>query len=194
MASHPPGHEPFAPTTVDSARDDGERMYAKYMASKTHIPSKAKVDHIKSEPSDLNGDILRIVPINTQARRAFDSLVRLKEAGKLHEAHAQHLHVTGMAPLDPCSDDALIESGVTTDEALSDHEARQRIVHRGYFRVRFNLPKVSKAPVWFIGKGSGRLFGPSRNVDILLAAPGSKDACGVRAAHTYLDIHRTSGA
>ncbi|KAI4283743.1 MAG: hypothetical protein L6R38_001957 [Xanthoria sp. 2 TBL-2021] len=45
-----------------------------------------------------------------------------------------------------------------------------------------------------LGRGSGKKFGPSRNVDILLAAPKSKEAHGLRAAHAYLKIHQHSGA
>ncbi|KAL8865517.1 MAG: hypothetical protein Q9198_009287, partial [Flavoplaca austrocitrina] len=44
-----------------------------------------------------------------------------------------------------------------------------------------------------IGKGSGRKFGPTRNVDILLAAPGSGVAPNVRAIHAFLTLHAESG-
>lgn len=44
-----------------------------------------------------------------------------------------------------------------------------------------------------IGKGSGKKYGPTRNVDILLAAPGSGLAPNARAIHAYLALHAESG-
>ncbi|KAL8724728.1 MAG: hypothetical protein Q9166_007789 [cf. Caloplaca sp. 2 TL-2023] len=101
-----------------------------------------------------------------------------------------------MGSLSRNSDHASRDSDVTTDEAQSDDQglSSQRIVHEGYFRVSFDLPSLSEKPVWVIGKGSGKKFGPSRNVDILLAAPRSKDAYGLRAAYAFLYIHPSPGA
>lgn len=45
-----------------------------------------------------------------------------------------------------------------------------------------------------LGRGSGKRHGPSRNVDILLAVPKSKEARGLRATHAYFEIHQYSGA
>ena len=44
-----------------------------------------------------------------------------------------------------------------------------------------------------VGKGSGKSKIPSRNVDILLAAPRSKVAQRLHAAHVYLQLHPDSG-
>ncbi|KAI4226459.1 MAG: hypothetical protein L6R36_003149 [Xanthoria steineri] len=45
-----------------------------------------------------------------------------------------------------------------------------------------------------ISRGSGQKFGPTRNVDIILIAPGTKGFPGLTAAHVYLGIHPSSGA
>ncbi|KAL8836721.1 MAG: hypothetical protein Q9176_006142 [Flavoplaca citrina] len=84
------------------------------------------------------------------------------------------------------------ESGVTTDE---DNRtlSLSRPVYQGYYSVRLSLLRVAPAPSWIIGKGSGRKFGPTRNVDILLAAPGSGVAPNVRAIHAFLTLHAESG-
>ncbi|KAL8705367.1 MAG: hypothetical protein Q9201_001523 [Fulgogasparrea decipioides] len=172
-----------APTEVDSAVGH-HTSYAQDEASQAQAVQIAGIEHERS-----NDDILRLIPLNTEARRAFDSVVLLDKAGKLDEIHSQHLQVTGTAPLSRTVD--LVDSDATTEEASSGSEspASQRMVNTGYFRVRFN-----KRPVWVIGKGPGKKSLTSRNVDILLAAPGSKDAHGLRAAHAYLRLHHESGA
>ncbi|KAL8768230.1 MAG: hypothetical protein Q9209_005460 [Squamulea sp. 1 TL-2023] len=184
--AHQSDHEILPPTEADSACDDNERLSAEHEDSLHQRDEQGSPD-----------DILRLIPLNTEARRAFDSVVRLNKDGRLHEVHAQYIQVIGTRPLDCDADHATArDSDVTTDEAQSDDQglSSQRIVHAGYFRVRFDLPSVSEKPIWVMGKGSEKKFGPMRNVDILLAAPRSEDALGLRAAHAYLQIHPTSGA
>ncbi|KAL8837767.1 MAG: hypothetical protein Q9170_002385 [Blastenia crenularia] len=192
-------HDQFPPTEVDSAWNDVDRLNAKHEAFKAPKSSEAVpdagIERESPEAPIINDDILRLIPLNTEARRAFDSVVLLEKAGKLDEIHAQHIQVTGTGPLSCTSDDALTDGEMTTEEAPSDIGGLpiQRTVHNGYFRVRFDLPAVSQRPVWVIGKGSSKKKISSRNVDILLAAPGSKDAYGLRAAHAFLQLHRESG-
>ncbi|KAL8712077.1 MAG: hypothetical protein Q9220_003510 [cf. Caloplaca sp. 1 TL-2023] len=45
-----------------------------------------------------------------------------------------------------------------------------------------------------IGRGSGQKFGPTRNVDIILVAPGTTGFPGLAAAHVFLGMHADSGA
>ena len=45
-----------------------------------------------------------------------------------------------------------------------------------------------------IGRGSGQKFGPIRNVDIILVAPGTTGFPGLAAAHVFLGMHAESGA
>ncbi|KAL9596724.1 MAG: hypothetical protein Q9179_004525 [Wetmoreana sp. 5 TL-2023] len=191
--AQPPDHDQSPPTEADSACDDNDRLYAKYEASKAIFKQQDE----QADPEASHGDILRLISLNTQARRAFDSVARLNKDGGLNEVHAQHVHITGKGTLSrDSSDRAPKESDVTTDEAQSDDQgfSSKRIVYEGYFRVRFDLPAVSQNPVWVIGKGSEKKFGPTRNVDILLAAPRSEDARGLRAVHAYLGMHLKSGA
>ncbi|KAL8710658.1 MAG: hypothetical protein Q9220_004882 [cf. Caloplaca sp. 1 TL-2023] len=180
MASHK-SHDSSATTELASSPDNETSQGAQIDAA------------VSSTGPVTSGDFLRLIPANTQARRAFDGVVRLQKAGNLDDLHAQHLQVTGMRPLSHIIDE---ESDTTSDEgnvAMADSQG-QRMLHEGYFRVGFHLPKVSKNPAWIMGRGSGKQKLPARNVDILLAAPGSEDARGLRAAHALLHLHGESGA
>ncbi|KAL8727248.1 MAG: hypothetical protein Q9166_006167 [cf. Caloplaca sp. 2 TL-2023] len=180
-------------TEVDPDRDDPEKMYSKYMAaaaraSASQIPAGRDIPAASEEIGTQ--DILRLIPLNFEAKRAFDSVVQLKKDGKLLENHAQFLHVIG-----PVSADHTLRrnSDETTDEPSSDDQSAisQAITYEGYFRIRWRLPVVTQGPKWVIGRGSQKKFGPSRNVDILLAASGTH---GLHAAHAFLDMHKHSGA
>lgn len=52
---------------------------------------------------DETQDILRIIPTNIEARKAFDTIVRLDKEGRLHQHHARYVRVTGRAPVDHIS-------------------------------------------------------------------------------------------
>lgn len=143
-------------------------------------------------PKSFSGDILRVIPLNTEARRAFDGVVQLNKNGALDQLHAQYLEVTGSHPLNRTSKHVPFDSDETTEEEAEASD--EVIVNEGFFRVRFRLPSVSERPRWVLGRGSCRKFGPSRNVDILLAAPGTKEARGLRPAHARLELHQNSGA
>ncbi|KAL8938749.1 MAG: hypothetical protein Q9216_003721 [Gyalolechia sp. 2 TL-2023] len=153
------------------------------------MTSNREEDFVTPGSKGFSVDILRVVPFNTEARRAFDSVVRLDKDGELDRLHAQYLEVTGSGPLNRTSKLVPNDSDETTDDVESD----QVIINEGFFKVRFRLTAVSKRPRWVLGRGSGKKFGPSRNVDILLAAPRCKDARGLRPAHAHLEIHQDSG-
>lgn len=142
------GHEQPAPANVNSARDDDDRLYAKYEAPKaiTHRQNEQESPDVIT----IHDDILRLIPLNIQARRAFDSVVRLDKDGRLNRTHAQYIQITGTGPLSRILAQAAKESDVTTDEVESDDQSlsSQRTVHEGYFRVRFDLSAVSERPVW----------------------------------------------
>ncbi|KAL8727250.1 MAG: hypothetical protein Q9166_006169 [cf. Caloplaca sp. 2 TL-2023] len=199
--THPSTEDFCPPIEVDSARDDSERLHTKLKAARAHNPVPHDTSELATsdgssrqdppQPSEEVQDILRIIPLNTEARRAFHSVAQSAKEGSLDPLHAQYLCITGKRPLGYHSDDARNDSGETTDEAPSEPPV---MVHAGYYRVHFALPAVSKGPTWIIGRGSGQKFGPTRNVDILLIAPGTKGFPGLVAAHIYLGIHPDSGA
>lgn len=129
-------------TEIDSARDDLEKILTRYQASET-IHNRQEV--LESSGENVpSGDILRLTPLNTEARRAFDSVVRLDKDGELEQLHAQYLEVTGRGSLNRTSKHVPNDSDETTDEATSD----QAMVNEGFFRVRFRLPAVSERPLW----------------------------------------------
>lgn len=70
--------------------------------------------------NDLTRDFLRLIPLNTEARRAFDSVVQLDRDEKLDQHHAQYLEVTGSGSLNRTSKYITNNSDETTDEASSD--------------------------------------------------------------------------
>ncbi|KAL8956459.1 MAG: hypothetical protein Q9193_006030 [Seirophora villosa] len=135
--------------------------------------------------SDEMQDVFRIIPLNKEARRSFDGVAQSAIDGSLDPLHAQYLHITGKGPLGYDSEgvDARKSNGETTDD---DPGEPPTMVHAGYYRVHFALPSV-------IGRGSGKKFGPTRNVDILLLAPGTKTRQKVVAAHLLLGLHTQSG-
>ncbi|KAL8895128.1 MAG: hypothetical protein Q9192_003826 [Flavoplaca navasiana] len=191
--AEPPTHHctQSAPTEPDSALNDPDRWNQKYLAASARAIAQPLSGESPPTASHDQPDILRIIPLSSEARRAFDSVVRSKEAGTLHDNHAKYLQITGTAPLNAPTD-ASNQSGVTTDE---DNQTRSagRSVYEGYYSVRLSLIRVAPAPSWIIGKGSGKKFGPTRNVDILLAAPGSGLAASMHAIHAFLALHPQSG-
>ncbi|KAI4280948.1 MAG: hypothetical protein L6R38_004051 [Xanthoria sp. 2 TBL-2021] len=142
-------------------------------------------------PANTVQNVFRIIPLNTEARRAFDSVALSVKKGSLDPLHAQYVCITGSQPLQYRAEGTANDSGETEDEAPSSPPT---MVIAGYYRFNFALPAVSKGPTWIIGRGSGLKFGPARNVDIILVAPGTKGFPGLAAAHVYLGIHLNSGA
>ncbi|KAL9098836.1 MAG: hypothetical protein Q9163_005572 [Psora crenata] len=184
------------PTEVDPDLDDPDKMYGKYVAATGRgLPSQNSGQEVPGA-SEEDQDILKIIPRNFEAMRAFDSVVRLQKAGELSLGHAQFLQITGSYPSNRSTKGPPRNSDETTDELPSDDQGvfNGPTFYEGYFRVRFRQPLVTQGPKWVIGRGSGKKYGPSRNVDILLAAPGSKDTRGLHAAHAFLHIHKHSGA
>ncbi|KAL8838130.1 MAG: hypothetical protein Q9170_002271 [Blastenia crenularia] len=177
-------------TVIDPAGDSLERLYTEFLGWESAAQPPLAQD--KSDERVSNNDVLRLIPLNTEARRAFDSVARLEKDGKLQQIHAQYLQVTGSGPLNRGIDVAVHHSDETTDEALSDHQS-QPDIYEGYFKVGFHLSTVLNRPAWAMGQGSAKKHGPSRSVDILLAAPRSREAHGLAATHAFLNIHRESG-
>ena len=172
----PSNSDHYPPTEKDSDCGDGDKIYAKIQASlrAPKVPSASKA--IKSKTYKASGvsdgpniskssktivpveenisiigqDILRLTPLNTEAKQAFDSVALLQKAGKLDEVHSQHIKVTDIGSLSCTTEKFLSDTDINTDEASSEAEgvSSQRIVYKGYFRVRFDLPSVSAIPVW----------------------------------------------
>ena len=142
-----PIEESCPSTEVNSARDSPERMYAKIKAARTHDfdprhpPEKlAAVDH-----SDGTQDILRIVPLNSDARKAFDGVAEAALDGSLHPLHTQYICITGKCSLGPDSKKVKRAVGESSDEESSEPST---MGHAGYYRVNFALPSISKGPIW----------------------------------------------
>lgn len=89
-------------------------------------------------------DVLRMIPLNTEARRAFHTVALSAEKGSLDPLHTRYLHVTGKRPLGHQSE-ATNDSGETTDDVASDPPT---MVYDGHYRVHFALPAIFKGPKW----------------------------------------------
>ena len=138
-------------------------------------------------------DILRIIPFNSKAKKAFHDLNVQRDT--LDEHHRQYLVTTGKGVLAKENGRRARADGETTnDESEDEDEPDETIdVIQGYFRVNLECPCFSGALKWIIGRGSGKRYGPTRNVDILLAVPGSRETRGLKAAHAFLRMHPRSG-
>ncbi|KAL8718560.1 MAG: hypothetical protein Q9225_004319 [Loekoesia sp. 1 TL-2023] len=146
-------------------------------------------------------DILRFIPSNTEAKEALSSLARLKDQMTIpkdfHEDHLKYLEITSSSTSGSSHTKSTRPRDETPDEDSNDDSSKvtgQAGSYEGYFRVHFDLPVVSNHLKWVIGRGSAQKFGPHRDVDILLAAPGSKLTRILSAAHVFLSINPTSGA
>ena len=159
--SYPVNSSPLSLTQADSAIDEPERLYAKYEAAKKrtpilHYPSivthadastNNNRSHATVQSSQIEAqEILRVVPANIEARKAFDTVVRLSKKGVLHQHHASYIRVTGQGPVGYKSKKATRHSEETTDEAASDHDTA--VVYEGFFRLCFSRPTVHQGPIW----------------------------------------------
>ncbi len=182
---------PSGPTqafTSQQARDM-ERYAAQ---RRKEIPKQAQPIVAPPNDDDVSPDFLRIVPCNTQARLAFSELIERKNSGKLDNHHVQYLVELGRGPLEKRQALQYRSSDDTEDGGVSDQSESQE-VNNGYFRVNFDCHPITKNAKWVLGKGSKSLGNVSRNVDILLAAPGSKQAHNLLASHAFLHMHPESG-
>ena len=131
-------------------------------------------------------DILRIIPIGGPAAVAFHELAVGKIRGQLDEHHAQYIVVTGkelISSTEGCDSEP-------TADSTSDEEA---VLYRGHFRLGFGCTPLSKGVKWVLGKGAGGKI-RNRNVDILLARPGSVHRKHLASAHAFLRMNTESGA
>ncbi|KAL8795423.1 MAG: hypothetical protein Q9182_007537 [Xanthomendoza sp. 2 TL-2023] len=145
-----------------------------------------------SEQSEMDAEgvqtILRIVPDNIEARKAFNTVAQCLEKGTLNPLHAHYLCIIGTCSLGYELEDVRRSGGETSDE-----DVQPTMGLEGYYRLAFGLPSITKGPKWVIGRGSGKKFGPERNVDILLVAPDKRGISSLAAFHLYLGIHPISG-
>ena len=127
-------------------------------------------------------DILTITTKGGPAAVAFHELAVKKRNGDLEEHHAQFIVVT---------DKDLISNTQGFDsESASDNEVS---IYCGVFRLNFDCTPLSKGDKWVLGKGVGEKI-RSRNVEILLAAPGSRHRKHLTSAHAFLRMNMASGA
>lgn len=137
-------------------------------------------------------DFLRLIPSNTKAKRAFSELLDRKKAETLSPHHFQYMVDSGKGPLRKTINYPTRSGDETPDEEYSDEPDTSEI-NLGFFKVSFDYKNVTNSAKWVIGRGSARKDENKRNVDILLAAPGSKHTRGLLAAHAYLRMHPDSG-
>ena len=103
--------------------------------------------------------------------------------------YAQFIAVTGKEFLSASGgDDAELED--TIEYPTSDEEVP---IYRGYFRLNFDCTPLSKGVKWVLGKGVGESV-RNRNVDIILAALGSRYRKYLASAYAFLRINIESGA
>lgn len=141
-------------------------------------------------------EILRIIPTGLSARLAFHELAQMKiepsasgAQHKLDAHHAQFIHIEGKASLlEGEGYDSGSGATPTEDETPADDS-----IYRGYYRLSLTAMPFTLGTKWVLGKGV-RENVVARNVDILLAAPGSKQRRGISAAHAFLRMHPQSGA
>ena len=145
-----------------------------------------------SSSTTKSPDFLRIIPSNTKAKRAFSELLDRKKAETLSPHHIQYMVDSGKGPLRKIVNYPARSGDETPDEEYSD-ESETSDINLGFFKVSFDHKNVTNSAKWVIGRGSARKDENKRNVDILLAAPGSKHTRGLLAAHAYLRMHPDSG-
>nr|AUW31023.1 putative kinase [Cladonia uncialis subsp. uncialis] len=145
-------------------------------------------------PTTKSPDFLRLIPFNETAKLAFSELLARKRAGTLSDHHGQYLVDNGKGLLRKPINYQARSEGETTDEEYPD-APEPREVNLGFFKVSFDHVNVTQSAKWVIGRGSARKGEGkiTRNVDILLAAPGSQHTTGLLAAHAYLRMHPDSG-
>ena len=137
-------------------------------------------------------DFLRLVPSNEAAKLAFSELLDRKKAEELSPHHFQYMVEKGKGPLRKTINYQARSKSETPDVEDSE-EPETSEISLGFFRVSFDYENVKNSATWVIGRGSARKGEDKRNVDILLAAPGSIHTKGLLAAHAYLRMHPDSG-
>lgn len=161
------------------------------------ILAERRLEQSQTKPLATNNspDFLKFVPCNERAKRAFSELIDRKKEKKLGEHHAQYLVENGRGPLSKIIVSQARSEGETTDEDFPDEPEPQEI-NLGCFRVNFDCPSIRRGTDWVIGRGSERKTTGNkadRNVDIMLAVPGSRFTQNLLAAHAYLRMHPDSG-
>ncbi|KAG8528603.1 uncharacterized protein KY384_006290 [Bacidia gigantensis] len=134
-----------------------------------------------------NGDVLRLIPSNDMAKRSVHELLECQEAGKLSSHHAQYL-----TRIDKNQEPKRLIRNL--DDTLHGHKAEEPTLHQGYLKLNLQNETVSGKPHFLVGTGSNNSESLIRNVDILVAPPGSHLATKVRADHVMIYMHRDSGA
>ena len=163
-----------------------------WMASAVGTQQELTQQH--NPPTTKSPDFLRLIPSNETAKLAFSELLARKRAGRLSDHHGRYIVDNGKGLLRKPIKYQARSDGETTDEDYPD-EPEAREVNLGFFNVSFDHANVTQSAKWVMGRGSARKGEDkvTRNVDILLAAPGSQHTKGLLAAHAYLRMHPDSG-
>lgn len=159
-------------------------------------PHKKEEPPAVPEEDTLNAgsEFLRFVPDNEAAQLAFHELACKKQSGDLNLNHAQFISIRGKGRLaDEAGHDHGWSGDGTSAESFDEQGLEHQVIYIGYFAVRFHYSTVTEGTKWVLGKGTRR-SGPDLNVDILLAAPGSKHRRHLAPAHAFLRMHLESGA
>ena len=143
-------------------------------------------------PDTKSPDFLYLIPSNETAKLAFSELLDQKKAEKLSPHHFQYMVDTGRGPLRKAINYQARSKSETPDVEDSE-EPKTSDINLGYFKVSFDYENITHSAKWVIGRGSSRIDKDKRNVDILLAAPGSTFTKGLLAVHAILRMHSDSG-
>lgn len=134
-------------------------------------------------------ETLKLVPCNDVAKSAFSRLIDHKN--DLHEHHTQFVQA-GKGFLPKGKSHLPRHEDETADEM--SYSMGEEEIHLGHLLASWDCPSLVGGAKWIVGRGSRKIRGPKRNVDILLAFPGSQEAKGLLASHAFLRMNLTSGA
>lgn len=180
----------MGPSSAESTQAPGTQ-YNNHLNEKAAEQQLQHADHMP--PTISSADVIRIVPRNGRARLAFNELIERKLSGRLGEHHAQYLVATGKGPLENIESLKGGSSDEDTDQgSAGGHNIQQ--INLGYFRINFECPTISGKGKWTIGRGtSNKNWAPTRNVDMMLAAPDTGHNNILRSTHAYLNLLTESG-
>ena len=132
-------------TQIDSAIDSPQRLYAKFEAARARLAHLPEEVALPPPDPDTTQGILTIIPQNTEARRAFNTVAQALKQGTLDPLHAQYVCITGTRPLGYHATHARNASGESEEDAPATPPT---IILTGHYRLKFSLAAVLKAPTW----------------------------------------------
>ena len=182
-----------SPATAAVIAENVKAQYSERVAGK-RSDSRHNDDGTAKNTAIVTCDFLRFIPDNEAAQLAFHELACKKQNGDLSPNHAHFVSIQSKGRL---IDEAGYDCGISGEGTSAESSEEQRVghedIHKGYFAVNLDYETITRGTKWILGRGS-RKSGPDRNVDILLAAPGSRYQRHLAPAHAFLRMNLQSGA